>query len=80
MQLAEATLNQSQFDALVCFAYNCGLGNLKKSTLLKYINKGLFAAAANEFVKWIFAGGVQVRGLRRRRLAEKALFEYQEIS
>ena len=80
MQLAEATLNQSQFDALVCFAYNCGLGNLKKSTLLKYVNKGLFAAAANEFVKWIFAGGVQVRGLRRRRLAEKALFEYQEIS
>ena len=75
-QLVDVELSQCQFDALVSFAYNLGLGNLEGSTLLKYVNKSLFAAAANEFVKWQFAGGVALLGLKRRRLAEKALFQH----
>lgn len=67
-------VSDNQFSALVCFAYNCGLGNLKQSTLLRCINKGNFTDAANEFLRWAKAGGVEVPGLVRRRKAERALF------
>lgn len=50
-------INQNQFDALVSFAYNAGLGNLKSSTLLKKINKDINdPSIRNEFMKWIFGG------------------------
>lgn len=66
-------LPQSQFDALVSFAYNCGLGNLLKSTLLKKVNaKDL--TAKDEFLKWNKAGGKVIKGLTRRREAEAKLF------
>lgn len=67
--------SQAQFDALVCFTYNVGIGNLKSSTLLKDILKGDMKAAAEEFLKWDKAGGKQLAGLTRRRQAEKSLFE-----
>jgi lysozyme len=68
-------LAQWQFDALVSFAYNCGIGNLKSSTLLRKVNKGDFAGAAREFGKWNKAGGRVLTGLTRRRAAEATLFE-----
>lgn len=67
-------LNQNQFDALVSFTYNLGGGNLQKSDLRKYLNAGNLQAAANEFDKWVYAGGIKLSGLVRRRAAEKALF------
>ena len=67
-------LNQNQFDALVSFTYNCGAGNLKKSTLLKKVNAEDFAGAAKEFAKWNKAGGKVLKGLTRRRKAEAELF------
>lgn len=67
-------LNDNQFGALVSFTFNLGAGNLKKSTLLKKVNRGDFAGAANEFGKWVNAGGQKLNGLVRRRAAEKALF------
>lgn len=67
-------VNQNQFDALVSFAYNLGTGALHGSTLLKLLNKGCYADAAKEFLKWDHAGGVAVAGLTRRRLAEQKLF------
>lgn len=67
-------LKQHQFDALVSFAYNCGEGNLRKSTLLKRVNAGDFKAAAAEFAKWNKAGGKVLAGLTRRRRAEARLF------
>jgi lysozyme len=73
--LVKKPLNQNQFDALVCFSYNVGLGNLKSSTLLKDINAGLYKPAAEQFVKWDRAGGVEVAGLLRRRTAEQILFK-----
>lgn len=67
-------VNQNQFDALVSFAYNLGTQALHGSTLLKLVNGGDYAHAANEFLKWDHAGGVVVPGLTRRRQAEQKLF------
>ena len=67
-------LNQNQFDALVDFAYNLGNKSLLNSTLLKRINEGNFLAANNEFRKWVYANGVKLQGLVRRREAERLLF------
>lgn len=73
-QLVTLLLNQHQFDALVSFSYNLGLGSLKNSTLLKLLNSGDVAAAAEQFLRWDKAGGRQVAGLTRRRQAERELF------
>ena len=68
--LVKVDLAQNQFDALVSFAYNCGLGALKKSTLLKRVNAKRFDDVPAEFMKWTRAGGRQLAGLVRRRRAE----------
>lgn len=73
-RLVKVALNQGQFDALVSFAYNVGSGNLSSSTLLKKLNAGDYAGAANEFANWTKAGGKVMRGLQRRRAAEAAMF------
>lgn len=73
-KMVSGSVNQNQFDALVSFAYNLGLGALHGSTLLKLVNQNLLDQAANEFPKWNHAGGVAVPGLTRRRLAEQQLF------
>lgn len=67
-------LNQSQFDALVLWAYNVGVGAMRKSTLLKKLNAGDYDGAASEFSRWIFAGGVVNAGLVARRTEEQRLF------
>ena len=67
-------VNDNEFGALVSFAFNLGVGNLSKSTLLKLLNAGDRAGAAEEFVKWNKAGGVVMAGLTKRRLAERELF------
>ena len=73
--LGNTKVNQNQFDALVSFAYNCGLGNLKASTLLKLV-KALPTSEAifNQFLRWNKAGGKEVSGLTRRRKAEAELY------
>jgi len=65
---------QCHLDAMVSFAFNVGLGNLQASTLRMKYNRGDFAGAADEFLKWRKANGVVLRGLERRREAERALF------
>lgn len=72
--LIKVPLTQSQFDALVSFSFNLGLGNLKSSTLLRKLNSLDYSGAANEFTRWNKAGGAVLKGLTRRREAEKALF------
>jgi len=67
-------LTQNQFDALISFSFNLGLGNLKSSTLLKKLNAKDYTGAANEFTRWNKAGGKVLSGLTRRREAEKNLF------
>lgn len=72
--LVTVKLNQNQFDALVSFAYNLGLGALQNSTLLHLLNDGNYQAAADQFPRWNRAGGNVVAGLARRRYAERELF------
>lgn len=72
--LVKVSLNQNQFDALVSFAYNCGLGALKESTLLKKVNAKDFTQASQEFLKWDKCNGKSLPGLTRRRKAEQTLF------
>lgn len=67
-------INQNQFDALVSFAFNCGVGALQSSTLLKMLNQKNYNGAADQFLRWDKAGGKVLSGLTRRRQAERALF------
>lgn len=70
----KVALTQGQFDALVSFVFNLGAGNFVKSTLLKKLDAGDYAGAAEEFGKWINVNGEPSSGLSRRRAAEIALF------
>lgn len=72
--VVDAEITQGQFDALVDFTFNLGAGRLDKSTLLKKLNVGDHQGAAEEFDKWVFAGGKVLAGLVKRRGLEKALF------
>lgn len=72
--LVHVPLTDNQFAALVSFAFNLGPGNLSGSTLLRKLNRGDTAGAAAEFAKWNRAGGKVMRGLTRRRIAERDLF------
>ena len=68
---------QGQFDALVSFAFNVGIGRLSGSTLLKVIREGSSKQKiVREFKRWIYAGGKPLKGLERRREWEaKRFFE-----
>lgn len=73
-RLVTVELTQGQFDALVCFSFNVGLGALQQSTLLKMINAGDFDGAAKQFLRWDKAAGKVMAGLTKRRQAESELF------
>ncbi len=68
------SIAQHEFDALVSFAFNVGLGALRGSTLLKRLNAGDREAAAKQFSVWVKAGGKTLAGLVARRADEAALF------
>jgi lysozyme len=69
------TINQNQFSALCSFAYNCGVGNLKSSTLLKKVNKNPNdPTIKDEFLKWNKGGGKVLNGLTKRRIEEAQLY------
>ena len=70
----ELNVTQNQFDALISFAFNLGLSALAGSTLWRLFIHGDIQGAANEFTKWIYAGGKPLEGLKRRRQAERELF------
>ena len=67
-------LTQPQYDALCSFVYNLGTTNFRRSTLLKRLNAGKYAEAANELPRWNKQGKRVLRGLTHRREAERALF------
>jgi lysozyme len=74
-KLAQTHINPNQFGALVSFAYNCGIANLQKSTLLKKVNANPNDPTIKaEFLKWNKAGGKVLAGLTRRREAESNLY------
>lgn len=63
-------VSQRQFDVLVSFVFNVGIGAFRKSTLLKKLNSGDYEAVPSELMKWTRAGGKVVQGLVNRRKAE----------
>lgn len=67
-------LSQSQFDALCSFIFNVGLGAFFGSTLLKFLHRGDYVGAGNEFLKWNKMGGEVSAGLTKRRAKERELF------
>ena len=68
-------ITPNQFGALVSFAYNCGVVNLQKSTLLKkVIANNNDATIRAEFLKWNKANSKVLAGLTRRREAEANLY------
>jgi len=78
-KLVKVSLTQGQFDALVDFAYNAGVGALQKSTLLKKVNAGKFDEVPAEFMKWTKGGGKELPGLVRRRRAEVKLWRGLDV-
>jgi GH24 family phage-related lysozyme (muramidase) len=62
-------LNQNQFDALVSFAYNCGIGNLKRLCTGRTPSQ-----IAEKMVEYNKGGGKVLTGLVKRRQAEQTLF------
>jgi lysozyme len=78
LRLVKVPLDDGAFAALVSFAFNCGSANLGASTLLRKLNAGDAAGAADEFLRWNKARKngalVELPGLTRRRRAERALF------
>ena len=78
--MAGVPLTQGQADAITDFAYNAGLGNLQKSTLLKDLKALDYNDAATEFGKWNKAGGKVLVDLTTRREAEREWFEGVKIA
>lgn len=80
-------LNENQFASTVSACYNIGAGSKghrdgiftlssgSPSTFLRKLNEGDYDGAADELPKWDKAGGKELDGLKRRRLAEKTLFQ-----
>jgi len=66
--------HQGQFDALVSFAFNVGLGNLQRSSIRMRYNRGDIEGAADAFLMWTKAAGKVLTGLVKRRNDERAMF------
>ena len=71
-------LTQNQFDALVAWTFNLGVGNLRNSTMLKKLNNADYTSVPFEMKRWNKAAGKTLDGLVRRRQAESLLFESKE--
>ena len=68
-------INQNQFDALVSFVFNLGVGNFARSTLLRKIKSNANdPTIRKEFERWVYAGGKALNGLVRRRKEEADLY------
>ena len=74
LSLINVPLTDGQFDALVSFTFNLGGGALQRSTLRQKLNREEYEAAASEFIRWVWAGGKKLKGLIRRRKAEKEVY------
>ena len=78
--LVTVPLQQHQFDALVAWVYNLGVGNLLSSTLLVKLNAVEDEDVPHEIQRWNKAAGEVLEGLVRRRKAEALLFEGKDWS
>ena len=72
--LPNVPLRQHEFDALVSFCFNLGLGCFQRSTIRQALLRGDKEAAMESLVKYCRAGGKILKGLQNRRLDERKLF------
>ena len=72
-RLVLVPLKENEWAAYTSFVYNVGEGNFAKSTLLKLLNAGDHEGACKQLTKWVYAKGVKLNGLVRRRTAERQL-------
>ncbi len=79
-QFCTVPLTQGEFDGLVSFSFNVGLGTLQRSTLRQKLLRGDKEGAADEFLKYCMAGGKPLKGLQNRRIDERAMFLSLTIS
>lgn len=75
LRLVKVPLTDGQFDALVSFTFNLGGGALQRSTLRRKVNRQEHTDVPPEFLKWVWAGGKELKGLIRRRTAESLLYQ-----
>lgn len=68
-------LTDNQFGALVCFVFNVGAGNFRRSTLLVLLNMGKYELVPLQLMRWNKANGAEVSGLTRRRASEAKLWD-----
>ena len=73
--LPNVPLRQHEFDAIISFCFNLGLGCFQRSTIRQALLRGDKTQAMESLVKYCRAGGKILRGLQIRRLDERALFE-----
>jgi lysozyme len=72
-------ISQNQFDALVSFAFNVGLGAFERSTLLRKLNAGRYGDVPAELMKWTKGGGRELPGLVNRRRDEAGLWRSADV-
>lgn len=78
--LSKYNLKQNEFDALVSWCYNLGVGNFNSSTLkLKLLAKAQPVDCADQIIRWVKANGKVLLGLQRRRVAEANMFVGKEL-
>jgi lysozyme len=73
------SLAQHQFDPLVSFIFNVGVGAFENSTLLHLLNAGDFVGTGQQFGKWIYAGEMISSDLVKRRAIEAAMFNNSSL-
>lgn len=73
--LGDTFAGDNEFAAMVSLAFNVGLGNFNKSSVLRNHKARNKKSAASSFLLWNKAGGKVLAGLTRRRQAEKRLYE-----
>ncbi len=73
LMLCPVEMTDGRLAALTDFAFNCGIKNLKNSTLRRRVNASLWSSTPAEFRKWIHCGSKELTGLKARREAEIAL-------
>lgn len=73
-RMVTVRLTNNQFCALISFVFNVGIGAFKRSTLLRKLNAGDYAAVPKELMRWTRGGGKVLPGLQRRREAEAKLW------
>ncbi|MFT6072617.1 MAG: GH24 family phage-related lysozyme (muramidase) [Alphaproteobacteria bacterium] len=78
--LIKVPLLPHQNMALISLTFNIGVTAFKNSTLLKKLNRSEYRQAAQQFDRWIYAKGKRLKGLIKRRSAEKKLFLHDDLS